>query len=289
MTGLSYVQLPHRCLFLVSGADPRTFLQGLVSADLTREDCALWGAFLTPQGRFLHEFFLAEDAAGLVLETDRDGRDAFIQRLKRYDLRRQIDIAPIDGRTVFALFGAGAAEAVCFPEQPGLVKRLGQGLAFTDPRRAEVGLRCWMPEATTLETLGFEEAFLGEWDDVRIRQGLPDGYRDLVPDQTLLLEAGFDELGGVDWNKGCFLGQEVTARSKYRGHVKQRLMPVAFTGPAPAFGTPIVLGDAAVGEMRSHSGSVGLAVIRLDAVASGGPLTAGEATLTPWKPDWAVF
>ena len=123
-----------------------------------------------------------------------------------------------------------------------------------------------------------------DWDRHRLSLGLPDGSRDMESDKTVLLEAGFDELGGVAWNKGCYMGQELTARTKYRGLLKRRLIPVAVTGPLPESGTPVLRDGVEVGTMRSGRDTVGLAVLRLDAL--DGPLACGDASLTPRIPEW---
>ena len=121
--------------------------------------------------------------------------------------------------------------------------------------------------------------------------GLPDGSRDMVVEKATLLESGFDELNGVDWDKGCYMGQELTARTKYRGLTKKRLMPVDIDGPVPPSGTPVMVDGKEAGEMRSARGGVGLALIRLEHLdkAAGARFTAGEARITPRKPDWAAF
>jgi len=110
--------------------------------------------------------------------------------------------------------------------------------------------------------------------------------RDLVPDKSILLESGFDELRGVDWQKGCYVGQELTARTKYRGLIKKRLFPVGIDGPPPAPGTIVTLDGKDAGEMRSSREGTGLALLRLDAVAAARPLSADTASLTPLRPDW---
>jgi hypothetical protein len=117
---------------------------------------------------------------------------------------------------------------------------------------------------------------------------VPDGSRDLPVEKAILLENGFDELNAIDWDKGCYMGQELTARTRYRGLVRKRLMPVAIEGPAPEFGSALLLGDKEAGEMRSASGDIGLALVRLEALGQGA-LTSGAARLTPSKPDWAKF
>ena len=127
-----------------------------------------------------------------------------------------------------------------------------------------------------------------DYDRLRLSLGVPDGSRDLPVEKAILLENGFDELNAIDWNKGCYMGQELTARTRYRGLVRKRLMPVAIAGEAPAPGTPLMLGDKEAGEMRSALGDVGLAMVRLEALGQGA-LAAGAARLSPRKPDWAKF
>jgi folate-binding protein YgfZ len=117
---------------------------------------------------------------------------------------------------------------------------------------------------------------------------VPDGSRDLPVEKAILLENGFDELHGIDWQKGCYMGQELTARTRYRGLVRKRLLPVEIDGPLPASGTPVMAGDKEAGEMRSGIDGLGLALLRLEHLDKG-PLTAGGATLTPRKPDWVKF
>jgi folate-binding protein YgfZ len=154
------------------------------------------------------------------------------------------------------------------------------GLAAPDPRLPEAGWRGVFPAGEAPAPT----ANWAAWDSHRLALGLPDGSRDLEADRTLLLEAWFDLLGGVSWTKGCYMGQELTARTKYRGLVKRHLVPVAVAGPLPAPGTPILREGAEVGTVRSGQGAVALAMLRTDAMA--GPLTAGAAALTPAPLAW---
>jgi hypothetical protein len=292
-----FIALPHRSLFSVSGEDRKTFLQGLVSADVfqTEKGRALYGAFLTPQGKFLHEFFLAEGPDQFLLETEASRRADFIKRLSLYKLRSKVTLAAADHLQAYALIGPDAAAAVGLAAEGAQAGVFAGGLVFIDPRLPSAGVRAWLPEGgdVALEANGLTRKDQDTWEAHRIGLGLPDGSRDMVPEKAILLENGFDELLGVDWQKGCYLGQELTARTKYRGLIKKRLMPVAIDGSAPEPGALIRFGDAEAGEMRSHSGNVGLALIRLEAFAqwseTGGTFTAGDAVLTPRKPDWAVF
>ena len=264
----AYIPLTHRALIVISGEDRRPFLQGLVSADVDRASSshALYGAYLTPQGKYLYDFFIAEQGETLLLEVEAEGREDFIKRLSRFRLRSKVALAPRDDWRVYAILGD--AEIA------------GDGFVFTDPRLAAAGRRAWLPSAPDLP-----EGDFAAWDARRVALGLADGSRDMVPEKTILLEAGFDELNGVDWRKGCFMGQEVTARSKYRGQIKKRLLPVEIDGEPPPPGTVLTLDGQEAGEMRSHAGRMGLAVIRLDSLDRG-PLSAGETRLTPRPPEW---
>ena len=130
-------------------------------------------------------------------------------------------------------------------------------------------------------------AFEADWDRHRLALGLPDGSRDLETEKTVLLEAGFDELNGVSWTKGCYMGQELTARTKYRGLVKRRLVPVSVMGSLPAPGTPAHQDGKDVGTMRSGRDQSGLAAVRIEALRD--TLTCGEATLVPHVPAWMIL
>ena len=118
---------------------------------------------------------------------------------------------------------------------------------------------------------------------------MPDGSRDLEVGKSALLESGFDELHGIDWDKGCYMGQELTARTRYRGRVKKRRCPGESDGPAPAPGTQVTANGKDAGVMRSGVEGLGLALLRLEHLDGPGALTAGTARLTPKKPDWAGF
>lgn len=292
-----FIPLPHRSLIAVEGEDRQTFLQGLVSNDVTKAGAerTLYSAFLTPQGKFLHEFFLGEQADVLLLETETARRNDFIKRLSLYKLRSKITIRTADHLHAYAIIGDDVAQIFGLPAEAGVVRSFAGGMVFVDPRLVEGGLRAWLPigAETALRNIGLDAAETDLWDRHRIGLGLPDGSRDMVPDKAILLENGFDELHGVDWQKGCYLGQELTARTKYRGLIRKRLMPVDIDGPAPEPGTGVLFGEADAGEMRSHAGNVGLALIRLEIIeqlATGdGKLEAGETLLTPHKPAWMAF
>ncbi len=299
MAGGSYVVLRNRGLMTVTGEDAGRFLQGLISNDIEKlaTDRAIYAAFLTPQGKYLHDFFIARIGETPYLDCEAGRLDDLRRRLCMYKLRSKVSVeAAGDGFVVAALFGPGAIGALGLDREPGRAAPFAGGVVYVDPRLAAVGARAILPAdvaTTALEEAGFAAAEAAAYDRLRLTHGLPDGSRDLAVEKAMLLENNFDELNGIDWDKGCYLGQELTARIYYRGLVKKRLMPVEIEGPPPEVGTQVMLGDRNVGEMRSALDGQGLALLRLEAVAEaereGRALTAGRARLKPRKPDWASF
>jgi folate-binding protein YgfZ len=283
MTTIHHRIAPERSVIRIDGPDAIPFLQGIVSNDVEKagSDRAVWAAYLTPQGKYLFDFFIARLGDVLLLDCEADRRDDLIKRLSRYKLRSKVTIAAVDEMCVGLIWGAGS--------NPPHVEN---GAAFADPRLAAAGIRLIAPaEAMSgiLTNAGGESADFGAYERHRIALGLPDGARDLEVEKDILLEAGFHELHGVDWKKGCYMGQELTARTYYRGLIKKRLLPVTIDGPPPAPGTQILDAEGKdAGTMRSSIGDSGLALIRLAALEDGGPLTADAATLTPRKPDWLI-
>ncbi len=281
---------PQRGILRIGGADRRDFLQGLVSNDLAKLDPsrAIWAALLTPQGKYLHDFFIVEHGDSLLIDAEGERIEDLKRRLALYKLRSAVTIEILTDRTAWLAWGPDATKLLGLNE-PGAARTVDDMAIFADPRRPELGIRIIAPgeEAVILcEKLGFSGGHFAEWDKLRMARGIPDGSRDMVVDKAILLEDGFDELGGVAWDKGCYMGQELTARTKYRGLVKKRLMPVRIDGPVPEPGTILEQNGSEAGEMRSGRNGVGLALLRLDALRDGGPITAGETVLTPVVPEW---
>ncbi|MGH7029182.1 MAG: YgfZ/GcvT domain-containing protein [Stellaceae bacterium] len=290
-----FVLLDDRGVIAVSGPDRRTFLQGLVSNDVDKigPDRVRYAALLTAQGKYLHDFIMAEtatEADGTILLDAEAGRLADLKRrLSIYRLRAKASLEERLDLAVAAVFGDGALAALGLPDEPGRARAFASGIAFVDPRLAALGARCILPRESTRSALtqaGLREAGFEAWDRLRLGLGIADGSRDLELEKSILLEAGFDELNGIDWNKGCYIGQELTARTKYRGLVKRRLVPVMIDGPAPAPGTIVTADGRDVGEMRSSRDRQGLAVLRINALLGETPLMAGETAIVPATPDW---
>lgn len=291
MEGPALLTLDWRAAIAVSGPDAVPFLQGLVSNDMSKvsPERAIWTAFLTPQGKFLHEFMVVQVGDRLLLDCERDRRADLVRRLKLYKLRSKVVVEESD-ETVVALYGAGLEGTADWSLKPGQVRPVEGGALYGDPRLERMGLR-GVVDAAGLEALrerGLEPGSADAWDAMRISAGVPDGSRDLTLEKAILLENGFDELHGLDWDKGCYMGQELTARTRYRGLVRKRLMPVTFDGTTvPTSGTDITSDGKLVGVMQSVAGRHGLALIRLEALEEGAsPLLAGDVTLQPSLPDW---
>jgi tRNA-modifying protein YgfZ len=298
MSDFGFALLEDRGVLEIGGADRREFLQGLISNDTRKlsPSRALYAAFLTPQGKYLHDFFLAEAGEAIYLDGERARLPDLLRRLSLYKLRAKVSLADVSDRFGVAVaFGPGSAATVGLSGERGAAAPMFGGIAYIDPRLSSLGVRLIVPRSAVgrLEATGVAPRKAEAYDRMRLEQGVADGSRDLVIEKTILLEAGFDELNGVDWEKGCYIGQELTARTKYRGLIKKRLLPVTVDGPLPGPGTLITLGGQEAGEMRSGRGDHGLALLRLDAVdeaaKSGAALLAGTARIVPTKPRWAKF
>ncbi|MBB2155432.1 folate-binding protein YgfZ [Gluconacetobacter diazotrophicus] len=262
--------LPDRAVLAISGADRVSFLQGLVSNDVAAvaPGQAVWTAFLTPQGKWQADFFLFAEADGerLLLDCEAAQADMLRQRLARYRLRSDVSIDPT-GFAVHAAWGAVPA-------------MLDSAIGAPDPRLAEAGWRLILPRPAPDAT---DHA---AYDAHRLALGLPDGSRDCEEGKTLLLEANFEALNGISWTKGCYMGQELTARTRYRGLVRRKLLPVSGAALPPP-GTPLMHGEKEAGIMASSRDGRGLAMLRLDHRSA--ELTAEGHSVQVHIPSWLTL
>ena len=254
-------RLDSRALLRVAGPDWRAFLQGLVTQDV--ETLAAgevrFAALLAPQGRVLFDLFVVGEEDGALLDVAADRRDALLSRLTLYRLRSKVEIAR-DERGVFASWGDLAEGA-------------------PDPRLPELGRRIY-GEAVV------QEATEDGYDLHRLALGVPDPARDAIPDKTYPIEANWDLLNGIDFRKGCFVGQETTSRMKRRGIIKNRMLPIAFEGEALPFGAEVLNGDLRAGEVLTGRDGRAMALLRLDRIE--GELTVDGRPARVERPGWFV-
>ena len=241
-----------RTLWNLTGKDALTFLQGLVSNDvraLEKGPGIVWAALLTPQGKYLADFFVVRRPEGdLLLDIATPLAADTLRRLTMYRLRAEVQIAP---SPLQLSRGIGSA-----PEG-----------ALADPRHPALGWRHYGTHPLPASPV--------DWDAIRVEHVIPESGIELVPDDSYILEAGFDRLHGVDFRKGCYVGQEVTARMKHKTELRKGLVKVRVEGTAPV-GTPILSEDGkAVGTLFTQSGGFGIAHLRLD--RADGVMTAGSA------------
>ena len=304
MTPKAFVLLQDRGLLAVLGADSRSFLQGLVSNDIEKvgPGRAIYANLLTPQGKFLHDFFIAEfapddEATVLVLDCELERLADLERRLALYRLRASVVLADLSAsHAVTALIGEDAVAGLGLAAEPGLAAPCAGGIAYVDPRLAAMGARAVLRRQdapVALAALGFAAEYQAAYDRHRLAHGLPDGSRDMIVEKSFPLECGVEELNGIDYDKGCYIGQELTARTHYRGTIRKRLLRVDVEGPLPAPGTPVMLGGKEAGEMRSGRDGQAIALLRIELLGAtaeeAGGFTAGGARIVPVKPDWARF
>ncbi|MCK4277458.1 folate-binding protein YgfZ [Methyloceanibacter sp.] len=263
----------------VTGADAAKFLQGIITSDLdkTEDGGAVHAALLTPQGKILFDFFVVADDGGFLIEAAKDTLPELSTRLGFYRLRAAVEIAEVPDLQVAAVWD-GTAD---LPEG---------ATSFADPRLAALGTRILLPKGSTIG--GCDESGAGAYHAHRIRLGVPEGGRDFALGDSFPHEALFDQLNGVDFEKGCFVGQEVVSRMQHRGTTRKRVVPVEGDAPLES-GTEVRAGDLPIGRIGSVDGQFGLALLRLDraadASAKGTKLTAGETAITLHKPAFAQF
>lgn len=262
--------LPLRGVIEIAGEDRAAFLQGLVTNDMTdmAEGEARYAALLTPQGKYLFDFLVVAAADRFLLDCEAVRAADLLRRLTMYKLRAKVTLADRS-----AELGVAAVWDADGPSPPGAV-------TYRDPRLPELGWRVILP------TAAMPTNDSGSYDAHRLALGLPEGSTDFPVDKLLILEGNLDYLNGVSFTKGCYVGQEITARMKHRGKVRKRLLPVRVTGPLPPLGTPIVAHGKAAGELRSGRDGRALAYLRLEDIDVGKDYPCGDATVTPEQPGW---
>lgn len=253
MTDPSGEAAPDRTVWTLSGKDATSFLQGLVTNDLRPLEAGagiVWCALLSPQGKYLADFFVGRSPDGqLLIDIATALGPDTLRRLTQYRLRADVQILPCP---LHVLRGLGAPPTGALP----------------DPRHPALGWRLWATTPGAAPGI--------DWDSIRVAHVIPESAVELIPDESYILECGFERLHGVDFRKGCYVGQEVTARMKHKTDLRKGLIQLAIDGRAPV-GTEILSDGKPAGTLFTQSHGAAIAYLRFDRAA--GALTAGTATL----------
>lgn len=277
--------LPDRGVIKVAGEDARNFLNGLVTTDLDKLKPSLgrFGALLTPQGKIIVDFLIMEAPAGhgggFLIDCPKALADGLATKLKFYKLRAKVTVDNLSND-----LGVLAAWDGQLAAQPDL--------AFADPRNAELGTRILIPEdlkQKLSDLIGAELVDAADYEAHRIALGVPRGGLDFTYSDAFPHETNMDRLAGVDFDKGCYVGQEVVSRMQHRGTARTRSVKVLLEDSSPEAGVSVMAGDKSVGTMGSSAQGKGIALVRIDRVAdaldAGQPLTAGGLALKLAEPD----
>lgn len=281
--------LPDRGVVRIAGEDARRFLNGIVTAEIGSlpPGTAGFAALLTPQGKIVADFLVVEapagDGGGFYLDCPKALAGGIAEKLRFYKLRAKITIEDLSDRLgVMALWDGGRASEY--------------GLSYADPRLPALGWRVMLPPETVAEAAADLDATpvdAAAYEAHRIALGVPRGGEDFIYGDAFPHEADMDQLNGVDFEKGCYVGQEVVSRIEHRNSARSRVVPVTYDGGAPMAGAPVTAGDKPVGIMGSAANGRGLALLRLDrvadAAAANAQLIAGGVPIHPIKPAWATF
>ena len=269
--------LPSRAVISISGEEASTFLNGLITADMEEVDAgkAAYGALLTPQGKILFDFFILKDGERYLVDCSAAQKADLIKRLTFYKLRAKVDIGDESNAVGVVAGWDGAA----LP-----------GIAYADPRADAAGLRAF---ASAGELASVADAGEAAYDEHRISLGLADTDQDIGSGELFPHEANFDQINGVNFTKGCYVGQEVVSRMRHKAKVRKRIV-IAESGNGPlGSGAEITTDGKVSGSVLSASGDKGLALIRLDrledAYSGGGEVSAGGAPVSFVKPEWGTF
>jgi tRNA-modifying protein YgfZ len=257
---------PDRTILRLSGSGVLAFLNNLLTREVLHlpEGEGAYAALLTPQGKILHDVFVIHRADVVFIDCAAAQADDLLQKLKQYRLRAKIDMQRPDD------LGVAVSPA---PDM--------HGLCYADPRAADMGFRAVIEKGSADTGTGY--------DELRLKLGIADSVADIGTDTIFVHEANLDQLNGVSFSKGCYVGQEVVSRIHHRHMARNRILPVQMTGPVAA-GTGITSGDKRIGTMLSSIEGHGLALLRLDRLAEAElPLLAADAQLSVHRPDWADF
>jgi folate-binding protein YgfZ len=289
VTGSKSAHLPDRGVISITGEDAGKFLQGLVTNDMALLGLApaIHAGLLAPQGKILFDFFIVKTPDGYLLDTARAQCVDLVKRLTMYKLRSKVVISDVgDEYRVLAVWGPAAGS-------PG---KAAHAVSFSDPRLPGLGLRILAEKDFADDIAAATGALAASADDYhahRIGLGVPEGGKDYAFGDTFPHEALFDQLSGVSFTKGCYVGQEVVSRMEHRRTSRKRVVPIVAGSALPGSGTEIKIGDVAIGTLGSAAGNRGLALLRIDRAAEAAskdmPLTVDGIAVTIALPPFATF
>lgn len=259
---MAYTKILERTIITVCGPDRAKFLQGLISNDTGKasETELLYAMLLTPQGKYFCDMFVWQQGECLFLDCPTQGVQELYKKLNMYKLRSDVTIAISDLQVMASSH-----------------KTSDDMTAFVDPRNSDLGYRLYCNSAKASESAE-------EYEAKRVELGIPEHGLDLIPDKSIPLECHMDKLGAIDWDKGCYMGQELTARTKYRGLVRKCLLPIKFTNRLGSGATITNTDGKKAGEVYSVNGNNGIAMIRI--AACDEQLVAQDSNIEVIKPGW---
>lgn len=279
MTNAKFARLGDRGVVRVTGADAEKLLQNLITADLDRlaKQEAVFSGLLSPQGKILFDFFVVKTADGFLLETARDKAADLAKRLTLYKLRANVALYNVSpDYDIYACWGDNAPDR-------------GSAIVYADPRLSALG---WRLIVSAGQKPAGREASEADYHTHRVALGVPEGGRDYVLGDTFPHEALFDQISGVDFDKGCYVGQEVVSRMQHRSTARKRVVPIVSAGTLVQ-GAAVKVGGAQIGTVGSSAGHRALALLRIDRVGEamdkGQPVTVDDAPITVELPAWVRF
>ncbi|MBN9059167.1 MAG: folate-binding protein YgfZ [Rhizobiales bacterium] len=283
----SYARLTDRGTVFIGGAEAETFLQNIITTDMGRvvSSGAGYGALLSPQGKILFDFLVLATEGGFLFDLPRALAADFTKRMTLYRLRAKVEIANrSEADAVIAFWGSDAAPAIA-------------GVVAADPRLAALGFRAIVPADASLDVAGYEAATEADYHAWRTGLTIPEGGRDFPFGDAFPHDVDMDDLGGLDFRKGCYVGQEIVSRMEHRGTARRRAVAVSGASALPPAGTPIEADGKPLGALGGsfdgESGAAGIGLIRLDrakrALDQGVPITADGIPLAIALPSFARF
>ena len=296
----NYAILKDREILAISGTDARSFLQAMISNDASKiaPEVSIYAAMLTPQGKFLHDFIISQHEDSFLLDTEKRRASELAKNLNLFRLGSNVRISTkADRLLVAAVWQKNKLPIFSDSPKPGTTAQMSGCSVILDPRLAALGCRIIGASKKNIKKFLSNELSAAptksDYDIHRLEMGVPDGSRDIQVNKSFLLESNFEELNGVAFDKGCYVGQENTARQKHRGTIRRRLIKVHISGPPPNEGEIITWENGEIGQIRSVNNTCGMAIVRLDrwaeAKAQNAKFSAGLAIVAPVIPEWMDY